>query len=118
MMRRWCLSIASVFFLVWAMQIAAAAEIKVLSAGAVGGAMKALAADYGRKTGAHVQLTLGNVGMIQDRLKAGDAPDIVILSASGSMISPKRAASPAAASPPWAASAWGSRSRPARRAPT
>jgi molybdate transport system substrate-binding protein len=83
MMRRWCLSIASVFFLVGAMQIAAAAEIKVLSAGAVGGAMKALAADYGRKTGAHVQLTLGNVGMIQDRLKAGDAPDIVILSASG-----------------------------------
>jgi molybdate transport system substrate-binding protein len=67
------------------MQIADAAEIKVLSAGAVGTALKALAADYqkprdreqGRNT---VTLTFGNVGQIEDKLKAGTPVDIVILS--------------------------------------
>jgi molybdate transport system substrate-binding protein len=59
---------------------AAAAELKVLSAGAVSGPMKTLAADYTKKFGNTVTFTFGNVGQIQDHLKAGDAADIIILS--------------------------------------
>jgi molybdate transport system substrate-binding protein len=62
-------------------RVAAADELNVLSAGAVSGAMKALAADYKAKTGTDVSFVFGNVGQIQDHLKAGDAADVVILPA-------------------------------------
>jgi molybdate transport system substrate-binding protein len=61
---------------------ASAAELKVLSAGAVSAAMKTLSADFKKKTGTDVTFVFGNVGQIQDHLKAGDAADVVILSAS------------------------------------
>lgn len=62
--------------------IAAADQLNVLSAGAVQGAIKALAADYQAKTGTQVQFTFGNVGQIEDHLKANDPADVVILSVS------------------------------------
>ncbi|HLI21315.1 MAG TPA: substrate-binding domain-containing protein [Stellaceae bacterium] len=68
--------------LVLGARLAAADQLNVLSAGAVQGAMKTLAADYQAKTGTTVQFTFGNVGQIADRLKAGDPADVVILSAS------------------------------------
>ena len=58
----------------------AAEAQSALSAGAVSGPMKALAADYTKKFGNTVTFTFGNVGQIQDHLKAGDAADIIILS--------------------------------------
>lgn len=68
-----------------AAQLAVADSLNVLSAGAALGAMKALAADYKAKTGTDVQFTFGDVGQIEDQLKAGDPADIVILSASAIM---------------------------------
>ncbi|HEY3917134.1 MAG TPA: substrate-binding domain-containing protein [Stellaceae bacterium] len=62
--------------------VAAGAEIDVLSAGAVSKALTVFAAEYKQNTGIDVHLTFGNVGQIEDRLKAGDAADVVILSAS------------------------------------
>jgi molybdate transport system substrate-binding protein len=59
---------------------ARAAALKVMSAGAVSDALKNLAADYTKASGVRVDLVFGNVGMIQERLKAGEAADIVILS--------------------------------------
>ena len=61
--------------------IARADELTVMSAGAVEGALKDLAADYTKENGIALKLVFGNVGMIQDRLKAGEAADVVILSA-------------------------------------
>jgi molybdate transport system substrate-binding protein len=79
-MRRWFSLLACVAALFLGARLAAAAEIKVLSAGAVGPALKALAADYQKQRSNTVTLTFGNVGQIQDRLKAGDAADVIILS--------------------------------------
>lgn len=58
-----------------------AAELQVLSAGAVQEAEKALAADFTKETGNQVTFTFGNVGQIQDKLKAGVAADVIVLSA-------------------------------------
>lgn len=71
------LAIVSLLLLTY---VASAADLKVLSAGAVTGPMKVLAADYTKRTGIAVDFTFGNVGQIQDHLKAGDAADIIILS--------------------------------------
>src|SRR5215469_10049175 len=60
--------------------MARANELKVMSAGAVESALKALATDYTGTSGVTVTFVIGNVGMIQDRLKAGETADIVILS--------------------------------------
>lgn len=79
-MRRWFSGLACLLALLIGTQFAKAAEIKVLSAGAVGTALKVLAADYQKQGRNTVALTFGNVGQIEDRLKAGDAVDVVILS--------------------------------------
>jgi molybdate transport system substrate-binding protein len=79
-MRRWSCWLASLVLFLSSAQLAAAAEIKVLSAGVVGTALKALAADYQKQGHNTVTLTFGNVGQIQDRLKLGEAADIIILS--------------------------------------
>src|SRR5579859_3841193 len=60
---------------------AAAAEIKVMSAGAVEEALKQLAADFTKERGATVNLTFGTVGALADKLKMGESADVVILSA-------------------------------------
>jgi molybdate transport system substrate-binding protein len=80
-MRRCSSLLFALVFLLVGMR-SALAEIKVLSAGAVGAAMKTLSADYQKKTGTDVTFVFGNVGQIEDHLKAGDAADVVILSAS------------------------------------
>lgn len=81
-MRRLVSLFASVIALTVLIQVASAAELNVLSAGAVQKAMQALAADYQEQTGTTVHFTFGNVGQIQGHLKAGEAADIVILSTS------------------------------------
>lgn len=60
-----------------------AEELKVMSAGAVGDALKEFAADYTKTSGIGVKFIFGNVGMIQERLKAGEIADVVILSTAG-----------------------------------
>lgn len=76
--RRWILPL---FLLAWS-TTANAAEIHVLSAGAVQEAEKALAAEFEKTTGDHVSFVFGTVGAIQDRLKAGERADVVVLSVS------------------------------------
>jgi molybdate transport system substrate-binding protein len=61
-------------------------EIKVMCAGAVEGALRKLAEDYsdssyGDSKVVPFSFVFGNVGMIQDRLKAGEPTDVAILSA-------------------------------------
>ena len=60
--------------------ITRADSLKVMSAGAVEVALKNIASDYTKANGTAVSFVIGNVGMIQDRLKAGEAADVVILS--------------------------------------
>jgi molybdate transport system substrate-binding protein len=79
-MRRWLSLVAGVAFLLTSASLAGAADIKVLSAGAVSPALKALIADYQKQGSNTVTVTFGNVGQIQDRLKAGVPVDVIILS--------------------------------------
>src|ERR1700685_1933960 len=56
-----------------------AEPLKGMSAGAVSEGLKGLAAGYTKSSGVEVTLVIGNVGMIQDRLKAGETADVLIL---------------------------------------
>jgi molybdate transport system substrate-binding protein len=56
-----------------------AAEIKVLSAGAVRSVVSGLAEAFGRETGHTVMLTFGTVGALRQKLAAGEPADVLIL---------------------------------------
>jgi molybdate transport system substrate-binding protein len=56
-------------------------EIKVFSAGAVEGPLEALIHEFERETGHKVLVTFNTVGAIQSKLKAGEKPDLAVLSA-------------------------------------
>jgi molybdate transport system substrate-binding protein len=60
---------------------ARAADIKVMSAGAVEAALQPLAAAFEHERGKTIELDFGTVGAIEDRLKKGESADVVILSA-------------------------------------
>src|SRR5207249_10845929 len=61
------------------MERAQAAEIKVLSAGAVRAIVTDLAAAFRQETGHTATLTFGTVGVMRQKLTAGDAADVVIM---------------------------------------
>jgi molybdate transport system substrate-binding protein len=58
-----------------------AAEIRVDCSGAPAEAVKAIAADFARDTGHHLDFTIGQPATIEQDLRAGDRADIVILPA-------------------------------------
>ena len=58
------------------------ASIKVMSAGAVQPMVTLLGAEFERATGTKLNLNFNTVGSLRGRLKAGEAADLVILSAS------------------------------------
>src|SRR5205809_7807987 len=63
------------------MDRAQAAEIKVLSAGAVRAIVTDLAAAFRQETGRTATLTFGTVGVRRQRLTAGDAAAVAIMTA-------------------------------------
>jgi molybdate transport system substrate-binding protein len=58
------------------------AEIKVMSAGAVKSMVVALGAEFERETGNKLNLNFGTAGSMRDRVKNGEATDLLILSES------------------------------------
>jgi molybdate transport system substrate-binding protein len=58
-----------------------AAEINVFSAGAVQEVEKEIAAEFAKQTGHKVTFTIGTVGQIQEKLKAGAPVDVIVVSA-------------------------------------
>jgi molybdate transport system substrate-binding protein len=54
--------------------------LKVLSAGAVEGPVRALTPDFIRDSGHEVELTFNTVGALKDRFAGGEAADVVLLS--------------------------------------
>ncbi len=58
------------------------AEIKVMSAGAVKTMVVALGAEFERETGNKLNLNFGTAGSLRDRIKNGEATDLLILSQS------------------------------------
>src|SRR6188472_3285308 len=60
---------------------AAAADISVFSSGAPAGVEKVLAAQFTRESGHRVVFTVANPATVQQKLSAGEVPDIVILPA-------------------------------------
>ncbi len=69
-----------IFLCVGSLSASVRAEpLKVMSAGAVSEGLRVLAAGYTKSSGVEVTLVIGNAGMIQDRLKAGQTADVLIL---------------------------------------
>src|SRR5262249_32801557 len=60
--------------------MAGAADIRVLSVGAVENAVRALAADFGTESGHHVVLTFGAPVVVTQKIKDGEVFDAVIVS--------------------------------------
>lgn len=59
-----------------------AAEIKVLSAGAVQSMVSELGAEFESKTGNILKITFNTAGSLRDKIKGGEAADLVVLSES------------------------------------
>ena len=57
-----------------------AAEIKVMSAGAMKAIVTELGADFTRETGHTLALTTGTVGQLRDKILAGEAADVMVMS--------------------------------------
>jgi molybdate transport system substrate-binding protein len=75
------LSMALVAAAAWAgADRAEAAEVKVLSAGAVRSVVSGLAEAFRRESGHTVTLTFGTVGAVRQKLAAGEPADVLILS--------------------------------------
>jgi molybdate transport system substrate-binding protein len=81
MFRRIAVAISIGVALGFAAAPAGAVELKVMGAGPVEGTVKELVPAFVRETGHKVEGVFNTVGFIQDRLKAGERPDILILSA-------------------------------------
>jgi molybdate transport system substrate-binding protein len=60
--------------------MAAAAEIRVLSVDAVQVAIRTLAADFGKETGHRVIFSIGSPDAVMEKIKAGEIHDAVIVS--------------------------------------
>jgi molybdate transport system substrate-binding protein len=56
----------------------ASAEIRVFTSGAPAAVERDIATEFSRMTGHQVTVTVGNLSAIQDKLSAGESPDIVI----------------------------------------
>lgn len=74
----WWLGAVLVVLAGWA-SAGEAAEVKVLSAGAVRGIVTDLAEAFRRETGHTVTLTFGTVGVVRQKLTAGEPADVVIM---------------------------------------
>jgi molybdate transport system substrate-binding protein len=61
--------------------LAGAAEVRVLSVGAVQVALKNLAADFSKETGHQVTFSIASPVVVERKLAAGEVHDVVILSA-------------------------------------
>jgi molybdate transport system substrate-binding protein len=60
----------------------AVAEIKVMSAGAVKTMVVALGAEFERESGIKLKFEFNTAGSLRDRIKAGEASDLIVLSES------------------------------------
>jgi molybdate transport system substrate-binding protein len=60
--------------------IATAAEVKLISVGAVRGALDKIVADYSKATGNKVNYTVGSPGVVSQKLAAGEVFDVVVVS--------------------------------------
>lgn len=74
-----CLAvIVTIGTLVAAARPSQSADIRVFTSGAPAAVEKDIAKEFDRSTGNHVVVTVGNLSAIQDRISAGESPDIVI----------------------------------------
>ena len=61
--------------------IAVAADLKVISAGAVRGVLRTVIDDYAARTGQKLDLTIGSTGQLREIIASGKPADLVIVSA-------------------------------------
>jgi molybdate transport system substrate-binding protein len=74
---RWAIPFAALLFAI----PADAAEIKVISAGAVRGLIAGMIADYSRQTGHKFDFKVGTTGQLRDIIASGEPADLIIASA-------------------------------------
>ncbi len=71
----------SAFLIAPAMTPAAAADLKVISAGAVRGLIAQIIDDYSRQTGQKFDFTIGTTGQLRNIIASGQHADLIIVSA-------------------------------------
>jgi molybdate transport system substrate-binding protein len=79
-MRAFGLTITIVAVLLSLAGVAGAAEVRVLSVGAVQNAVKSLAADFAKESGHQVIFTIGSPAIVMQKIKDGEIHDAVIVS--------------------------------------
>ena len=72
--------VSAAVMLIPLMGMAGAADIRVLSVGAVQNAVRELATEFGKETGHHVVLTIGSPVVVMQKIKDGEVADAVIVS--------------------------------------
>jgi len=71
-------SAAALVLLAVALTPALAADIRVFTSGAPAEVQKVLARSFSEATGHRVQFTVGNLSAVQDKIAAGESPDVVV----------------------------------------
>jgi molybdate transport system substrate-binding protein len=69
--------------LLFSFATAQAEEIKVFSVNGVKGVLENLGADFQAATGNHVQFTFGTIGQLEEKMEAGEMPDVLVAIAPG-----------------------------------
>jgi molybdate transport system substrate-binding protein len=60
-----------------------AAELKVMASGAMAHALNEIAANFAKKNGDTLAFTQGTTGTLQDKIRAGETPDVVEVTSGG-----------------------------------
>jgi molybdate transport system substrate-binding protein len=76
-----CIAVTSALIAVFALPAASAADLKVISAGAVRGLIAQIIDDYSRQTGQKFDFTIGTTGQLRNIIASGQHADLVIVSA-------------------------------------
>ena len=77
------LSSIAVLSLLFAGALANAAQLKVMASGAMAHALQEISADFARKNGHTLDFAAGTTGVLQNKVRAGEKPDIIEVTSAG-----------------------------------
>jgi len=83
MLKKTALTIAAAIPLLVAAVHAEAAQLKVLVSGAMAHALEEISEDFARKNGHTLDFVVGTTGVLQDRVRAGEAADVIEVTSAG-----------------------------------
>src|SRR5258708_39913344 len=76
-------AIALSFGILFGISGAQAAELKVLASGAMSHALQEISEDFAKQNGHTLAFTAGTTGVLQDKARAGEKADIIVVTSAG-----------------------------------